>query len=61
MDTKLSEWEAINKEWRSNVYVLCNGILFKVNVYTPLRLVQDFNTEFKEYGFFDFFHAICCL
>lgn len=31
MDTELSEWEAINKEWRSDAYVLYNGVLFKVN------------------------------
>ena len=52
MDTELSEWEAINKGCRSDVYVLYNGVLFKVNVYTPVRLVQDFNTELKEYGFY---------
>jgi predicted PilT family ATPase len=51
-DTELSEWEAINKEWRNDVYVFYNDFMFQLNIYTPVRLLQDFETEIKDYGFY---------
>lgn len=51
-DDKLSEWEAVSKGYRSDVYVLCNGLTYKVNIYTPTRLMQDYETEFEYYGYY---------
>lgn len=51
-DTELSEWESINKEWRSDVYVFCNGLMFQLNIYTLVRLSQDYETTVKDSGFY---------
>lgn len=46
-DNDLSEWEAINKGWRKDVYVFINESIFNLNVYTPTRLLQDFEFIFR--------------
>jgi len=49
-DSELSEYEAISKEYRLDIFVRINGILYRVAAYTPLRLQQDFDTEIESYG-----------
>lgn len=51
-DSDLAEWEAKNRGWRNDVYVSINDELFHLNIYTPIRLCQDFETEIKEYGYY---------
>lgn len=51
-DDELSEWEAVNREWRSDVFVYCNKNMYHLNVFTPVRLMQDYNTEIASYGFY---------
>lgn len=52
-DDERSEWEAVQKEWRNDVIVYCNDSFFQLNIYTPLRLTQDFETEIESYGFYE--------
>lgn len=51
-DDERSEWEAVQKEYRNDVIVYCNDFFFHLNIYTPLRLTQDFETEIENYGFY---------
>lgn len=51
-DDELAEWEAVNREWRSDVFVCCNKNMYHLNVYTPVRLIQDYNMEIASYGFY---------
>lgn len=51
-DNELSEWEAVNKGYRCDVFVFYEGSLYCLNIYTPVRLIQDFESEIKSYGFY---------
>lgn len=46
-DTDLTEYEAINKGYRLDVYVKIDENIFNLRVYTLIRLQQDFETEWK--------------
>ncbi|MCL2401093.1 MAG: hypothetical protein FWC90_00475 [Oscillospiraceae bacterium] len=47
-DSDLSEYEAINKGYRLDVFVKIHQNIYRVSVYTILRLQQDFETEVME-------------
>ena len=51
-DNELTEYEAINKGYRNDVYIKINMNIFKVNIYDSVRLIQDFETEIENYGYF---------
>jgi len=51
-DTEVSEYEAINKGYRIDVYVKVRENIFNVSVYTLTRLQQDFQHECEEYGYY---------
>ncbi|MBR4342259.1 MAG: hypothetical protein IKP88_06105 [Lachnospiraceae bacterium] len=51
-DSELAEWEAENRGWRNDVYVAINDDIFRLNIYTPTRLLQDYETEIKDYGYY---------
>lgn len=52
LDDERTEWEAVQKGWRNDVIVYCNDSFFQLNMFTPLRLTQDFETEIESYGFY---------
>lgn len=47
------EYEAQKKGYRLDVFVETNDKLYSCAVYDPIRLSQDFRSEFEQYGFFD--------
>lgn len=51
-DSEAFEIEAVDRGWRNDVYVLIDNILFHLNVYTLVRLSQDFETESEYYGYY---------
>lgn len=51
-NSELSEFEAINKGYRSDIYVKSNEEFFHLNIYNITRLKQDFEFENEEYGFY---------
>lgn len=46
------EFEASSKGYRSDVFVKINDEYYNVTIYDTVRLVQDFETENEDYGFF---------
>ncbi|MBD5144218.1 MAG: hypothetical protein HDT22_11570 [Ruminococcus sp.] len=52
LDDELSEFEAINKGYRNDVYAVIDKKIFQLNIYTPIRLIQDFEIEIRYYGFY---------
>ncbi len=52
-DTDLAEFEAINKGYRNDIIVNIKGCRFRIYATTMRRLEQDFETEIKEYGFYE--------
>ena len=52
-DTDLAEFEAINKGYRNDIIVNIKGSRFRIYATTMRRLEQDFETEIKEYGFYE--------
>ena len=51
-DTELSEYEAINKGYRVDVYAVVGKEVFNLRVYTLVRLQQDFESECETYGYY---------
>ena len=51
-DTDLSEYEAISKGYRHDVFVRINEIYYHINIYTIERLTQDFKVEMECDGYF---------
>ena len=51
-DTEVTEYEAINKGYRIDVYVKIDENVYNLSVYTLVRLQQDFETEWETYGFY---------
>ncbi len=49
-DSELDDWEALNKGYRSDVYVIYMGKKYKLYVTTITRLKQDVETEFEYNG-----------
>ena len=52
MDTELTEYEAINKGYRVDVYAVIGEDVYNLRVYTLTRLQQDFEVECETYGFY---------
>ena len=51
-DTELIEYEAIMKGYREDVYVYLKENVYKMSVYTLIRLQQDFDTELQMSGYY---------
>ena len=51
-DDELSEYESVSRGWRQDVYVFADNEWFQLNVYEPVRLVQDFETEVETIGYY---------
>ncbi len=51
-DSEASEFEAVSRGWRQDVYVLIEKALFQLYIYTPERLVQDFQAELEYYDYY---------
>jgi hypothetical protein len=49
-DTEVTEYEAINKGYRVDVYVIKDEKVFRLRVYSLVRLQQDFRTEWETSG-----------
>ena len=48
--SELSEFEANQRGYRVDVYVKIHCDIFHLNIYDPVRLIQDYNIEIEEYG-----------
>ena len=51
-DTEVTEYEAINKGYRVDVYVKIDKKVYNLSIYTMVRLQQDFDSEVKTYGYY---------
>ncbi|WP_268627741.1 hypothetical protein [Paenibacillus alvei] len=51
-DSERSIWEAESKGYRSDVYVELQDDVFHINVYDQIRLIQDFEEEIKQSGYY---------
>ena len=51
-DSEYDEFEAVCKGYRCDVYVSVDDKMYHLNIYTPQRLCQDFETETAECGFY---------
>ena len=51
-DSELAEYEAIKKGYREDVYVYCEDRVYKMSIYTLIRLQQDFDTELQVSGYY---------
>jgi len=51
-DNELIEYEAVSKGYRNDVYIKINIDVFKLNIYDNVRLIQDFDSEIEDYGYF---------
>ncbi len=52
-DSDISEYEAINKGYRKDVFVTIEKNIYNLNVYSMNRLQEDFKSEMRNYGYFD--------
>lgn len=48
-----TEFEAIAKGWRNDIYVKSGSQYYHLNVYDIVRLKQDFETELEDYGIYN--------
>ncbi|MCS3557534.1 MULTISPECIES: hypothetical protein [unclassified Sphingobacterium] len=51
-NSELAQYEAYSKGYRSDIYVLLNGEYYHLYFCNIIRLRQDFDCEFKDYGYF---------
>lgn len=51
-DSELSEYEAISKGYRTDVFVGIETYTYHLRVYSMIRLQQDFQSEIENYGYF---------
>ncbi|GAV11881.1 hypothetical protein PBN151_1810 [Paenibacillus sp. NAIST15-1] len=51
-DSERGIWEAESKGYRSDVYIELQDDVFHINVYDQIRLIQDFEEEIKQYGYY---------
>jgi len=51
-DSERSLWEAESKGYRNDVFVEFQDNVFHINVYDKVRLIQDFEEEIKQYGYY---------
>lgn len=51
-DTELADFEALNRGYRGDVVVKIGGISYKLYVTSMIRLLQDFETETQDSGFY---------
>jgi|JI10StandDraft_1071094.scaffolds.fasta_scaffold2076760_2 hypothetical protein len=49
---ELLEMEALHRGYRNDVYVQIDGNFYKMTCYDTVRIIQDFDTEYKEYGYY---------
>ncbi len=45
-------WEAECKGYKNDVYVEIQEEYFHLHVYDKVRIIQDFDEEYKQYGYF---------
>ncbi|TCZ79375.1 hypothetical protein E0485_05805 [Paenibacillus albiflavus] len=51
-DSEHSNWEAESKGYRNDVFVKFQDEVFRLHVYDHVRLIQDFEEEIKQYGYY---------
>ncbi len=51
-NSELAEFEAINKGYRLDVYVIISESTYNLSVYSLMRLQQDFESEYESYGYY---------
>lgn len=51
-NSELAKYEAHSKGYRNDVYVLLNGEYYNMYICDIIRLGQDFDCEFTDYGYF---------
>lgn len=51
-NSESAQYEAYSKGYRSDIYVLLNEEYYHLYFYDIIRLRQDFDCEFKDYGYF---------
>lgn len=51
-DSDLTEYEAINKGYRTDVFVGIENYTYHLRIYSMIRLQQDFKSEIENYGYF---------
>lgn len=51
-NSDLTEVESKDKGYRNDIYVCLGENYYKIYIYDIVRLQQDFETEFEEYGFY---------
>lgn len=51
-DSELSEFDAINKGCRLDVFVKMHRAIYHVRIYTLIRLQQDFDDAMEEEGYY---------
>lgn len=48
----LAELTSQNKGYRTGIYIRYNNNVFKLTAYDTTRIIQDFQDEYEQYGFF---------
>lgn len=51
-DSDLVEFESESKGYRNDVFVKEHNLIYKLNVYSMIRLQQDFESEIESYGYY---------
>lgn len=51
-NSEVSHYEAEAKGYRGDIFVLIDQDYFNLYFYDPIRIVQDFESEYSHYGFF---------
>ncbi|MGC6768045.1 hypothetical protein [Enterococcus sp. LJL51] len=52
-NSEVMTYESFNKGYREDVFVVIENKAYQLNVYTMIRLKQDFELEIKDYGFYE--------
>ena len=52
-NSDLSEFEAKNKGYRNDIYVKIDRYIYILNIYNIVRLTQDYELEYNDYGYYD--------
>lgn len=51
-DSDLMEFESESKGYRNDIFVKEQNLVYKLNVYSIIRLQQDFDSEIESYGYY---------
>lgn len=51
-DSELAEFESESKGYRNDVFVKEHNTIYKLNIYSMIRLKQDFYSEIESYGYY---------